>query len=127
MGARQGKNLGSSKKQEEQISSSVPSEKEDEKTKLAWYKLSGYGDVDVDVNGAVALLEERVAEGDLEAMWMLGICNEFGIGTEQNIERAEKLYKQSSEGGNEIGNILMKNKSREYERGSGYLGRICLL
>ena len=97
------------------------------KTKLAWYKLSGDGSVDVDVDEAVALLEERVAEGDLEAMWMLGICNEFGIGTEQNIERAEKLYKQSSDGGNEIGNILMENKSEEYERGCGYLKIKCLL
>ena len=102
------------------------------KTKLAWYKLTGDGGVDVDVNGAVALLEERVAEGDLEAMWMLGVCNEFGIGTEQNIERAEKLYKQSSEGGNEIGKILVANEiewcEREpYERGSGYLKVKCLL
>ena len=94
---------------------------------FAWYKLSGDGGVDVDVNGAVALLEERVKDRDAEAMWMLGVCNEFGRGIEQNIERAEKLYKQSSEGGNEIGKILMKNKSREYERGSGYLGRNCLL
>ena len=97
------------------------------KTKLAWYKLSGDGGVDVDVNGAVALLEERVKDRDAEAMWMLGVCNEFGIGIEQNIERAEMLYRQSSEGGNEIGKILMENKSIDYERGSGYLGRICLL
>ena len=97
------------------------------KTKLSWYKLSGDGGVDVDVDGAIALLEKRVKNRDYEAMWMLGVCCEFGIGIEQNIEIAEKLYEQSSEGGNEIGKILMKNKSREYERGSGYLGRICLL
>ena len=92
---------------------------ESAKTKVAWYKLSGYGGAEKDEDGAVVLLEERVKEGDAEAMWMLGICNEFGIGTEQDIEKAEDLYKQSSEKGNKIGKILMKNKSRE--RGSGYL------
>ena len=63
--------------------------------------------------------EERVKEVDAEAMWMLGACNEFGIGTEQDIERTEELYKQSYERENRIGEILMENK--RYERGSGYL------
>ena len=57
------------------------------KTKVAWYKLSGHGGAEKDENGAVVLLEERVKEGDAEAMWMLGVCNEFGVGTEQNIKR----------------------------------------
>ena len=92
---------------------------ESTKTTVAWYKLSGYGGAEKDEEGAVALLEERVKEGDTEAMWMLGVCNEFGIGTEQNIERAEELYRQSSDGENRIGEILMKNK--EYERGGGNL------
>ena len=90
------------------------------KTQVAWYKLSGHGDAEKDEEGAVVLLEERVKEGDTEAMWMLGVCNEFGIGTEQDIERTEELYKQSSERGNRIGKILMENK-RYLERGSGYL------
>ena len=89
------------------------------KTQVAWYKLSGLGGAVKDEDGAVVLLEERVKEVDVEAMWMLGACNEFGIGTEQNIERAEELYKQSSERMNKTGKILMDNKSRE--RGSGYL------
>ena len=89
------------------------------KTVVAWYKLSGHGGAVKDENGAVVLLEERVKERDAEAMWMLGVCDEFGIGTEQNIERAEELYKKSSERENKIGKILMKNK--RYERGSGYL------
>ena len=94
---------------------------ESAKTKLAWYKLSGVGGCEIDTNGAVALLEERVKDKDAEAMWMLGVCNEFGIGCEQDISRAEELYKQSSKGRNEIGMILVKNKSKEYSRGSGYL------
>ena len=101
--------------------SAVESGANSTKTKLAWYKLSGHGGAEKDEDGAVVLLEERVKEEDTEAMWMLGACNEFGIGTEQNIERTEELYKQSSERGNKIGKILMRNKSKEHERGSGYL------
>ncbi len=89
------------------------------KTKLAWYKLSGSGGCRVDEEGAVALLEERVKNGDAEAMWMLGVCNEFGRGTEQDIERAEMLYRQSKEEGNKIVNIILRN-SRKHELGSGF-------
>ena len=47
-----------------------------------------------DADAAVALLEEKVKDGDAEAMWMLGVCCEFGMGTEQDVKRAEKLYKR---------------------------------
>ena len=67
------------------------------KTRVAFYKLSGRGGAEVDADEAVALLEERVKDKDDEAMWMLGLCCEFGTGTEQNIERAESLYWQSGE------------------------------
>ncbi len=91
------------------------------KTELAWYKLSGLGGCEIDENGAVALLEEGIKERYAEAMWMLGLCNEFGRGCEQDIERGEELYKQSSEVGNEIGKILY----RMHERGSGYFEANC--
>ena len=65
------------------------------KTKVAFFKLSGRGGVDVDEDEAVVLLEERVKDGDCEAKWMLGLCCEYGIGTEQNIERAQNLYVDS--------------------------------
>ena len=100
------------------VKSAVVTGDESAKTKLAWLMLSGFGGAVVGKDEAVALLEERVKEGDTEAMWMLGECNEFGIGTEQDIERAEELYKQSSEGGNRIGKILAWN---DYGGGSGYL------
>ena len=87
------------------------------KTKLAWLKLSGLGGCEVDEDGAVALLEERVKDRDGEAMWMLGVCNEYGRGTEQDKERAVRLYKQSRERGNEIGTIFEKHD--KYERGVG--------
>ena len=87
----------------------VEREEERAKTKLAWYKLSGFGGCRKDVVEAVALLEERERAEDGEAMWMLGICKEYGIGTEQDLEGAEKLYEQSSERGNETGMFLASN------------------
>ena len=89
------------------------------KTKLAWYKLSGYGGVEIDEDYAVALLEERVKDKDVEAMWMLGLCYEYGMGCEQDLERAELLYKQSSDSGSVIGKFLFKNGKDS--RGTGIM------
>ena len=90
----------------EVVLSAVEKGDESSKTELAWYKLCGVGGAKKDVDEAVILLEERVKDRDGEAMWMLGLCKEYGMGTEQDIEGAEKLYKQSSEAGNEIGKVL---------------------
>ena len=87
------------------------------KTKLAWYKLTGCGGAEIDKDGAVELLEERVKDKDIEAMWLLGLCYEYEIGCEQDIEQAEKLYKQCCESGNVIGKFLCENGKDE--RGSG--------
>ena len=89
------------------------------KTKLAWYKLSGYGGVEIDMKGVFALLEERVEDKDEDAMWMLGLCNEYGMGCEQDLERAELLYKQSNDSGNAIGNFLFDNGKDK--RGTGIM------
>ena len=86
------------------------------KTQLAWYKLSGCGGAEVDGDGAVALLEERVKDKDVEAMWMLGLCYEYGMGVEQNLKRAAKLYKESR---SEIGEFLVW-----YERGDRGSGKM---
>ena len=88
--------------------------------------LSGLGGVDVDEDGAVALLQERVKDGDTDAMWMLGICYEFGIGIEQDIEQAEKLYQQSSDRGNEIGEFFVSHEWCAYGRGSEEMWMNCL-
>ena len=93
------------------------------KTKLAWYMLSGHGGAVVDAKGAVALLEERVKEGDAGAMWMLGVCCEFGIGIEQDRVRASGLNCQSRDRGSQIGKTLAMNTGG---RGSGYLRIKCL-
>jgi len=58
-----------------------------------------------------------VKEGDCEAVWMLGLCCEYGMGIEQDVERAEVLYQESCKGGNKM--FLMKNGSGG--RGSGVM------
>ena len=89
------------------------------KTKLAWYKLTGCGGAEIDKDDAVVLLEERVKDEDTEAMWMLGLCYEFGMGCEQDVEEAEKLYQRCCDDGNAIGKLLYENW--EDERGSGVM------
>ena len=83
-------------------------EKGDKKvmTIVAFNKLTGRGGAEVDEEEAVSLLEERVKDKDSEAMWMLGLCYEYGIGIEQDIKCAEYLYYQSHECHNEIGRFL---------------------
>ena len=89
------------------------------KTKLARFKLSGRGGAEVDEDGAVALLTERVKDNDSDAMWMLGLCYEYEMGCEQDVEEAERLYKRSSDGGNVIGDFLVGNGKDD--RGSGVM------
>jgi len=82
---------------------------ESAKAKVAFYKLSGCDGAETDIDGAIVLLEEGSEKGDSEAMWMLGLCCEYGIGTKQSIERAEALYSRSCEAGNVVGWFLSKN------------------
>ena len=89
------------------------------KTKVAYYKLTGVGGTEVDEEGAVVLLEERAKDGDNEAKWMLGLCCEYGMGIEQDTERAELLYQQSKEGGSVVGKFLLENDRGG--RGSGVM------
>ena len=91
------------------------------KTRVAFYKLSGRGGVKVDADGAVALLKECSKEGDDEAQWMLGLCYEFGVGTEQSIEWAEKLFQESYEGRNAVGEFLVKNGKKKKEK---FMGKV---
>ncbi len=79
------------------------------RTKMAWYKLSGVGGCEVDADDAVVLLEERVKDRDPEAMWMLGVCYEFGLGCEEDCEHAKTLFKQSSDNGNVVGLFFSEN------------------
>ena len=80
----------------------------------AQWMLEGSHGVERDADTAVALLEEKVKDGDVKAMWMLGVCCEFGMGTEQDVDRAEQLYKRAAEQGNATAKLLtnkLKNKN----------------
>ena len=79
------------------------------RTRVAFYKLSGRGAA-IDRDGALALLKERAKKKDGEAMWILGICYEYGIGTMHDIERAESLYRRSAQTGDVVGKFLFKNR-----------------
>ena len=103
----------------EEVLSAVESGDNKAKTNLAWYKLSGYGGVEIDEDYAVALLEERVKDKEAEAMWMLGLCYEYGMGCEQDLEKAELLYKQSNDSGSMIGKFLFVNGKDK--RGTGIM------
>ena len=59
------------------------------KTELAWYRLCGFEGARKDVDEAVRLLEERTKAGDGEAVRMLGLCKEYGMGTERDTQGAE--------------------------------------
>jgi len=75
---------------------------EDAKIKLAMLAFSG-----IIVNEEeVKKLEQQVKKGDTEAMWKLGLCKDFGMGTKLNKRIAESLYEESSFGGNPTGIIL---------------------
>ena len=86
---------------------------------LLFFKLSGRGDVKIDQDEAVALLEERVKDRNGEACWMLGLCCEYGMGTAQDIKRAEELYKKSMARKSKAGLFLVNNGKDK--RGSGVM------
>ncbi len=84
----------------------------DAETDLAWFLLTGSGGAKVDPDQAVVLLEERVKDDDYEAMWMLGICYEFGLGTEKRVRKAKALYERSSEINSDISITLLSKKRK---------------
>ncbi len=111
------------KEEYKQVVEEVKEGNQEAKTKFAWFLLSGYGVVQIDEDRAVVLLEERVKDKDAEAMWMMGLCYEYGMGCETSVEEAEALYKRCCEGGNAIGEFLVENGERnERGSGSGFMG-----
>jgi len=105
--------------QYEEIVKAVESGDKEAKTKLAYYKLSGYGGCDIDVDEAVKLLKERVEDKDTDTMWLLGLCYEYGMGCEQDLKEAKSLYKQSNVDGNEIGKFFVQYGIKR--RGTGVM------
>ena len=96
------------------------------KTKLAKFLLAGCDGVERNPERAVELLKERVQEKDGEAMWMLGLCCEYGMGTETDFDEAERLYELSSSAENMIGDLFAQFSYGA--KGSGVFGvdKICL-
>ena len=109
----------SPEEQYKEIVKAVESGDNKAKTKLAYYKLSGYGGCEIDVDEAVILLKECVEDKDTDAMWMLGLCYEYGMGCEQDLKKANSLYKQSGDDGNEIGKFFVENGKKK--RGTGVM------
>ena len=60
-----------------------------------------------DAKAAVVLLEEKAKNNDSDAMWMLGVCCEFGMSTEQDVARAEQLYQQAAQQQNTTAQLLL--------------------
>ena len=79
----------------------------DAKRELAIRLMEGNG-VPQNHPKAVALLEDCVALGDADAMFMLAKCCAFGHGMEHNAERAESLICEAANKGNEEAQCLMK-------------------
>ncbi len=111
--------MNKEKEQHKETIEAVERDFKDAKTKLAYYKLTGIGGVEIDVDEAVALLKEQVEDKDSEAMWMLGLCYEYGMGVEQDLEEAERLYKQCCDDGNVIGEFFVNNGKDK--RGTGIM------
>ena len=109
------------KEEYKQVVEALKEGNKEAKTKLARYLLSGYGGVQIDEDRAFDILKERVTkDGDAEAMWMMGLCYEYGMGCETSVEEAESLYKRCREGGNATGEFLVENGEGN-ERGSGVM------
>ena len=90
----------------------------DEMTEKARWMLEGSHGMTRDAEKAVALLEERTKGGDAEAMWMLGVCCEFGMGTPQDVGRAAQLYIRAAVQDNATAQLLMNNLKNKNGRGS---------
>ena len=109
------------KEEYKQVVEAVKEGNKEAKTKLAWFLLSGYGGVQIDEDRAFDILKERVAKDeDAEAMWMMGLCYEYGMGCETSDEEAETLYKRCCDDRNVIGKFFEENGEGN-ERGSGVM------
>ena len=96
------------KKRFEELTKAVEFGEISAKTKLARFMLERRDVDERDEEGAVALLQECVDKDDPEAMWVLGLCYHYGIGTEQNLKRARELFKRSSKERSSVGSFLKK-------------------
>ena len=90
-------------------------------TESAWNMLTGMFDDEVDAEGAVSKLRKRADANDYNALWILGLCHEFGVGCEKNLEEADALYAKSVEEGSAVGEFLVQNRKKQEDKGEGSL------
>ena len=96
-------------------------QKEVKATEKARWMLEGSHGMARDADAAVALLEEKVKDGNTEAMWMLGVCCEFGMGTEQDVDRAKQLYKRGAVQRNATAELLTDQLKNSNGRGCTHM------
>ena len=83
--------------------------------KLVWYKLSGVGCGKID-DEDIAFLE-GVKDKDKKAMWLLGLCYEYGMGCQQDLEKAHSLFEQAQAlDGGRVVSILEGERDRRQIR-----------
>ena len=68
---------------------------------------------------AFGLLEQEAEALDSDAMWMLGLCYEFGMGTFKNLERAEELYGRAKQQGSTTAAFLIEQIANNGKEGRG--------
>ena len=58
--------------------------------------------------GAVALVRQCAEEHDARGLWALGLCFEYGIGVDKDMEHAMQLYSESARQKNHVGSRFEK-------------------
>ena len=66
---------------------------------------------------AVAMLDRLAKEGDSDAMWILGVCHEYGMGVAQDVKAADQLYTRSAQKRNPIAKLLVGKLKNRNGRG----------
>ena len=120
------------KGQQEEMSKTQQQEEEmmakktEECVKKARWMLEGSHGMTRDADTAVVLLEDLVnKDRNTEAMWMLGVCCEFGIGTQQDVERAEQLFQNATQQGNTTAELLTGKLKNNNGRGQAQMDLDC--
>ena len=79
--------------------------------RIAWYLLSGRGGIEKDVEKAFVLLENKADLCDKGmGWWLLGLCYEFGLGTERDRFKTITCYRHANRSKSEIASFLRKKE-----------------
>ena len=87
-------------------------------------KMEGGRSKKPDFKTAVEWLEKAKVH-DAEAMWMLGVFCEFGMGTAQDVGRAVELYRLAAEQGNKQAALMMDKLKNKNGRGCTKMDLSC--